>query len=520
MTDEEFINFQARAERTIKDTGSDFNKLSLELNKELTPLIDKGYLQSLQDFQNNYVNKESIVAQLQLLKNLKNFPVEVKDFELMSILKKVDLDNINSYNAIINKLKNRSDASASTTSSILRVSNKDTEKLLMDLIDIQDVPINKIITICKFDENFEKGLVSKNTVIEKINSDPYVKTIRAIKNNNAQFSSTNIVPTKLNPLKIESSALALVHMTEYKPDNGMISSTRDEIGGSRNSVHFTLNHPVENHRLGDWDNCKYAIIMPYSAAVKANSKGKFVEGMPNDLYTNGSVKMPKGSVIVTQNTNLAAGTINIIKHPTIPGVNVIETSLAPHEIIPNILEKMGYNYVEGEGLVGLFNNGKNNGKSVDAAMENYTAWKDFCNKEGLKPTIHTASPTGIAEACIEDIGKLCVNNRWEAKSGFIEKTNFRKELLEKLVAVKSMQAKGYYVSFNIDKLITIVQESKSPKTALGKIKSELGFEPTVKYKEFYECNFDNSIKLYKKWWDATEDPQLLKKYFENEMEFK
>ena len=70
-----------------------------------------------------------------------------------------------------------------------------------------------------------------------------------------------------------------VHTTSYMPlqdkkGNIIIPSTAMATGGNiaRNTVHFTLNHIVESHNDGNWDDLPYVIFVKYNDVVKNNGE--------------------------------------------------------------------------------------------------------------------------------------------------------------------------------------------------------------------------------------------------------
>lgn len=393
---------------------------------------------------------------------------------------------------------------------IISQTNNKTEKILSELLSDTDTPISKIVEYCKKESNFKKGIVSSKTIFERVNDDQYLKTIRAIENSDINLVPSNVNPTPLNPRKIEPNSLMLVHMTKYPPENGMLLSTRDKLGGSRNSVHFTLNHAVTEHRGGSWDNCTFAVIMPYESTCNLNEKGKFIEGMPNDLYTNGSVKIPVGAVIVKYNPALEEGEVNINDYDGIKGVKLLESSMYPHDIVPSVIKKMGYSHMQGDGPIGLFSYGKSNGKNIDDAIKNYSAWKTFCDDNGLKATRHTGSAGDIAEKVIENVGKLCINNSWIG--GRNNDKDYRTELLGYLETIKSWKDMGYFVSYDIDEMSNILKNSDTPKDAVKMMEEKLGFHPTLEYKWFNDCSFSIPMDIYSTWHDMSENLPNLKKY--------
>ena len=60
---------------------------------------------------------------------------------------------------------------------------------------------------------------------------------------------------------------------------------------------------------------------------------------------------------------------------------------------------MQINLIDSESLLRLVYSVmvKKNGKTIDAVMDNFVAWKEFCEANDLKATRHTGSAGDIAE---------------------------------------------------------------------------------------------------------------------------
>lgn len=514
MNEEDFSLFQNKVRESIDAYGCTFEELSAMLNASIEPRMSSN---SLGWFNKKYLHEETVLPCLEILKSLDDFPLELKNFDLVEVLSCVNMDNIDSCKEIVSQLKQRTDLSGHNVSGLLNITNMKTVGILVELLQDDEIPIAKILEYCKSEE-FVSGSLSKEQVLAKINNDPFLKSVQAIKTTTIDLTPRNTIQKPLNPRNIDANSLVLVHMTKYDPENGVILSTRDKLGGSRNSVHFTLNHPVIAHRSGSWDDCSCAVIMPYNSTVKLNGNDKFIEGMPNDLYTNGSVKIPEGSIIMKHNPDLEAGTIDISEHNSIKGVKVIETSELPHDLVPFVIEKMGYTHLNADGPIGLFSYGKHNGEDIDEAMDNLASWKDFCETQGLKATRHTGSAGDIAEKLIENVAKLCVNNSW--RGGKNNKIDYKKELHTYIDFAKQLQQKGYFASYDLDVLESIIDESATPKEAVAKIPEKLGFHPTLQYDYFSECNFEIPIDIYSDWYSIEDSPELVREYLiEKEMKY-
>lgn len=108
------------------------------------------------------------------------------------------------------------------------------------------------------------------------------------------------------------SDLVLVHKTDYIPIDGVIKSSKDagvledsrvsingqeyiiDVPSERESVHFCLNGEVTSHKFGNWDESKYAILIPFDKI----DNDIIIGGTTVDTYTKGSVQIPQGSYIL------------------------------------------------------------------------------------------------------------------------------------------------------------------------------------------------------------------------------
>ncbi|GEM_PF-3565752 len=93
--------------------------------------------------------------------------------------------------------------------------------------------------------------------------------------------------------------LVAVHMTNYFPHNGVIRSRNLVMPSDslRNSVHFSMNHPVQGHNDGNWDNKSYAVFVPLDKLV--HEEGNLLWNFNViDTYFIGDVTLPKGTILV------------------------------------------------------------------------------------------------------------------------------------------------------------------------------------------------------------------------------
>lgn len=281
--------------------------------------------------------------------------------------------------------------------------------------------------------------------------------------------------------------LALVRMTDFVPENNIIQSSRDAmrdqngVGSFRDSVHFALNHAVKDNNTGaSWASQKYAIIAPIEDVIKENGKEVIAGGTPVDLWTAGSVKLPKGAIIVRHNPDIPKGKLRVVnseaidEFKSIHGVKVIETAESVHSSTNRIIEMMGFTNKSGNTAYGW-------GTLTETPTQNdvldilgqVNMWKKFAASNGLKEGIHLYFPSSRAEHMIEGIELLGIDNKWSVENNGHEIINYKNEFLEVLKDVKKGLHKGYKASFDIEKFEKIIEESASPKDAMKRINDEL-----------------------------------------------
>jgi hypothetical protein len=101
--------------------------------------------------------------------------------------------------------------------------------------------------------------------------------------------------------ELSEKDFVLVHKTNHLPIGGMIHPSMQP-NRLRSTVHCTLNGWVANYRLNDWDSCKYTILIPFDA-LDAQAKSQIVTFNPIDTFFLGSLKLPKGSIIIGKNSD-------------------------------------------------------------------------------------------------------------------------------------------------------------------------------------------------------------------------
>ena len=146
-------------------------------------------------------------------------------------------------------------------------------------------------------------------------------------------------------------SLILVHKTRYIPNGSVIKSPKDAeakeqaettIEGkkydyaykrARNTVHFAVNGEVLSHGLGGWDDCKYAILIPFTDIPKE----QIMNAAPMDTFTYGSVKLTPDTWILCPK-----GEIEEISKKN-PGVQVLEyDGESVHGFADSFISTLGY----------------------------------------------------------------------------------------------------------------------------------------------------------------------------------
>ncbi len=108
------------------------------------------------------------------------------------------------------------------------------------------------------------------------------------------------------------SSLIGVHKTRYVPTSNMIKSAKDSnveykenitINGvqyeysfksARDTVHMAMNDEVASHIRGSWDDCKYAVLIPFDDIPNE----KIGRAAPMDTFTRGSIELSENTWIL------------------------------------------------------------------------------------------------------------------------------------------------------------------------------------------------------------------------------
>ncbi len=275
---------------------------------------------------------------------------------------------------------------------------------------------------------------------------------------------------------LSPNKLVLVHRTNYLPMNGQIKgikdATKDEEGSSqyRSTIHFSLNHPVWGHAHGDWEEMKYAIIAPMAGILSANKKENIVGGQLIDFFIKGNVNLPENTVIVRHNPSIKEGKLKVIDASSeigfenTKGIKIVESANPDiGEVTSMVIDKMGYSEI-----------GTLDRKTPEC-------WDKFAKKYGYYSGWHSYSPLGRSESLISCIKFASIGgDTWLKDEGIVD---YQKEFLTVIDEIKiAAKSKNIELSYDIDTMKNIIEESQTPSKALERIKNEMHLIPIDTFK--------------------------------------
>jgi hypothetical protein len=219
-----------------------------------------------------------------------------------------------------------------------------------------------------------------------------------------------------------------------------------------------------------------------------------------------SVKLPKGSIILKHNPSIAKNELKVSE--MFDGVKLIETSSDNMvKTTDLIIEKMGYTpynkafqrYLgandeemkllsslpqeqflqEPDTLVGRFDAGYESKKiAINNLVKKYTqkikdfscTWSTFCNEQNYYSGLHQGSSWADTEWLLSGLDFISKENK---NSWLWQKTNYQIKLLKKLNIIKYKLPFNKDLGYDIDELISIIINSKTPAIANKEIIQKL-----------------------------------------------
>ena len=317
----------------------------------------------------------------------------------------------------------------------------------------------------------------------------------------------------LSMTKVNPESLVMVHRTNYFPQGGKIlsrsASTRNTNGISeyRPTIHFALNKSVTEHAYGaSWNCMEYSIILPFKETVESMPKSKVIGGIQDDFFFIDSVKLPKGSIIIKRNSDIAKDQLKVSE--IFDGVRLVETSTDDMKKTTDlIIEKMGYTphnkalqkYLgatdkemklltsftqetfleEPENIVSSFDVLREQKKEAicdlvkkyTKKIKNYSnTWSKFCDKQNYYNGRHQGTAWADSEWMLQGLDFLSKENK---NSWLWQETNYQIKLLEKLNIIKEKLPSNKDLGYNIDELISIIKNSNNPESAQKEVLQKL-----------------------------------------------
>lgn len=313
------------------------------------------------------------------------------------------------------------------------------------------------------------------------------------------------------------------------------------VGYSRATIHGSINKVVTEHMFGNnWTGMKYAVIAPFDKLIETMPESKVIGGIQDDFFFQDLVQLPKGSVIVKYNPDIEEGSFQISEaFPGIKLVETSNKNMG--EATNLVIKKMGYdNYndivqkqfcltdEEAKTLFSMpetnairaFKNIKSWGgseayrksvidninslesfrealgeKNYKESLENCkiqlkfsnlsekcgeqfcmipNGWDKFCKDNDYLSTTHIETPWGKTEMALAGINILVLlnKNNWENQD-----EDFKQAVLKSFKDAKEALPKGKNLGYDIDDVISIIENSKTPQEALDEMAQKYKIKP-------------------------------------------
>jgi len=144
---------------------------------------------------------------------------------------------------------------------------------------------------------------------------------------------------------------------EFDKNGKIVCKQSRNHGRKRNTIHTTLNYPVESHRHGSWRDSNTIILSPYIEMIKEN--GKPVNVAWQDTFWWNEIKYPEKSIIITADdalqNKLDRKIYEVIYVPQLKDLSLEEKEVAFKKISLDEMSKHGYKIVEHDSLTGSTN---------------------------------------------------------------------------------------------------------------------------------------------------------------------
>ena len=245
--------------------------------------------------------------------------------------------------------------------------SKNMEKFKMKLTNIikEQGNIFGELSVTDIEYNCRECLKKIEKEVENIKSKKTIKDFNMSFEEARDFLLKNNLPFYLdesdkviieNPISFDSlNNFVLVHKTNYLPNNDRIS-TSEEVGAkhkdiildrlgsvqyasARNTVHFAVNGEVSSHIYGNWEDCKYAIIVPFPDMPICQLKS----GAVMDTFFEGGISLSENSILLCpiEEVEQAISQNNKLKVCGYQGKNVTDYADALVGMLGKKLKRLG-----------------------------------------------------------------------------------------------------------------------------------------------------------------------------------
>lgn len=204
-----------------------------------------------------------------------------------------------------------------------------------------------------------------------------------------------------------ASDLILVHRTNYLPNNGMVETTMTATKGRvpRDTVHFSVNHPVSGHLGGNWDEAAYTVLIPLTSISKAKIECFNLV----DTWVRGDLMLPEGAVVL--------GVGPLAENVSLGKAKYIQIAASNQENVNRMINELGYAAAQG-GMWSWFSDS--------------LAWTERQNEFAKKETLDTGAHSNLWSAEFEEA--MLQENYYVSDQGRIIYRLFGAEMVPQLLA--------------------------------------------------------------------------------------
>jgi len=248
-----------------------------------------------------------------------------------------------------------------------------------------------------------------------------LERLKSNDNNFSHFYPENILNISKRKLFIKNEngdreisvkGLIAVHKTRYIPNDRTIKTTGNAVGynesdilpieAARQTIHFTLNHPVNAHEGGNWDDAGYAILLPLENIINDN----VVTLSAADTFTLGDVSLENKSaellISLEAFKKMSKDEIGALKQRTGAEIITVQDEADEHfdDTINRRVKERGYTNFEA---------------GSNGSWEGQNDLIDLAKSLNKKYSMHYWSPFGNIESNISDVLTDSMGRRSDSK---------------------------------------------------------------------------------------------------------